>query len=137
MRKAKTRLCPNFLSSFAALRYKNYRIFFIAQSISLIGFWMQRVAQGYLVFQMTQSPFWVGAVDAISSLPTMLLALVGGTLVDRFPKKNIFRITQSLQLILVTFTGVLIVTNNINLWSLALMVFLLGIVLTMIKYVVF
>ncbi len=116
------------LNIFPAFRYRNYRIFFTAQIISLTGTWMQRVAQGYLVFQMTHSPFWVGAIDAISTLPTTLFALVGGTLVDRFPKKTIFRITQSLQFILATILGILVITNHINLLSLGIMVFLLGII---------
>ncbi len=116
------------LKLFPAFRYKNYRIFFAAQIISLTGTWMQRVAQGYLVFQMTHSPFWVGAIDAASNLPTTFLALVGGTLVDRFPKKRILQITQTLQLIFATILGILVISGHINLGTLAIMVFILGLV---------
>ncbi len=116
------------LSLFPAFRYRNYRIFFAAQIISLTGTWMQRVALGYLVFQMTHSPLWVGVIDAANHLPTTLLALVGGTIVDRFPKKSIFRITQSLQLILSLILGLLIMFGHIDLLTLGIMVFIIGIV---------
>lgn len=89
---------------------------------------MHRVALGYLVFQMTHSPFWVGAIDALTNLPTTLFSLVGGSIVDRFPKQNILRLTQTLQLVVATALGILVLTDHINLVSLGIMVFLLGMV---------
>ncbi len=89
---------------------------------------MQRVSQGYLVFQMTHSPFWVGAIDAAANLPTTLLSLYGGTLVDRFPKKNILRVTQTFQLIIATILGLMVLLGHINLLTLGIGVFLMGIV---------
>lgn len=116
------------LSIFPAFKYQNYQIYFGSQVISLVGLWMQTVAQGYLVFQITHSAFWVGAIAALGYLPSTIFALIGGTLVDRFPKKNILRITQFLSFILGTILGLLVMFNLINLWSLAFLVFLMGLV---------
>ena len=116
------------LNLFPAFRYPNYRIFFIAQIISLTGTWMQQVSQGYLAFQLTHSAFWVGIVAATANLPTTLFSLIGGTIVDRFPKQKVLRVTQTLQFIVATTLGILVVSGHINLWSLMVMVFLLGLV---------
>ncbi|OGE17991.1 hypothetical protein A3F00_03650 [Candidatus Daviesbacteria bacterium RIFCSPHIGHO2_12_FULL_37_11] len=115
------------LNVFPALRYKNYRIFFYAQIISLTGHWMQTVAQGYLVFQITHSAFMVGLMEAIAQLPAMLLTLWGGVLADKFPKQNILKITQLCQFLFASSLGILIISGHINLISLGLLTFLLGI----------
>jgi MFS family permease len=115
-------------NAFPAFRYKNYRIFFAAQIISLVGTWMQMVSQGYLAYQLTHSAFWVGAVAAAAGIPSTILTLVGGTLVDRFPKKNILRITQTLQFILATSLGIFVLTGHISIPSLMIFVFLMGVV---------
>lgn len=89
---------------------------------------MQMVSQGYLVFQLTHSALLVGVVSAFSNLPTTLFALVGGTLVDRFPRKNLLRITTILQFIIASILGILIISSHINLVTLTIGVFLLGLV---------
>lgn len=116
------------LAAFPAFKYRNYRIFFVSQTISLVGLWMQMVALGYLVFEMTHSAFWVGTITALNYLPATFFTLIGGTIVDRFPKKNVLQTTQTLSFILATFLGILVITGNINLLSLAVLVTLLGFV---------
>ncbi len=122
------KLKHHFNEAFPAFRYRNYRIYIAAQIIALTGTWMQIVAQGYLVYQLTHSAFLVGTVAALGNLPTTLFALIGGTLVDRFPRRNLLRITQACQFVLATTLGILIITNHISVPILAVGAFLMGMV---------
>src|SRR3989344_2163631 len=117
-----------FGEAFPAFRYRNYRIYFAAQIIALTGTWMQTVAQGYLVYQLTHSAFLVGVVAALGNLPPTFFALIGGTLVDRFPRRNLLRITQACQFVLASSLGILIITDHITLPILAAGAFLMGMV---------
>jgi MFS family permease len=117
-----------FLEIMPAFRYRNYRIFFSAQIISLTGYWLQQVAMGYLVFQITHSAFMVGLMTAIAQLPALFFTLIGGVIIDRFPKKQILLITQICHCILATLLGILTITGNINLFSLGAITFLIGLV---------
>lgn len=123
-----TKLKHYFGEAFPAFRYRNYRIYFTAQIIALTGTWMQTVAQGYLVYQLTHSAFLVGVVAALGNLPTTFFALIGGTLVDRFPRRNLLRITQACQFVLASSLGILIITDHINVPILAAGAFLMGMV---------
>src|SRR5207237_10154085 len=69
--------------SFGALAHRNFRLFFLGQGVSLIGTWMQNVAQGWLVLELTNSPFYVGLVSALGSFGVVLLTLYAGVVVDR------------------------------------------------------
>jgi len=113
---------------FPAFKYKNYRIFFAGQSISLIGTWMQMVAQGYFVFQLTGSPYLVGLTAAIGQLPATLFSLIAGTIVDKYPKKAILQITNGLSFFLAVTLGILIITGKIDIISLTIFAFLMGLV---------
>jgi len=73
---------------FPALKSKNFLLYFLGQLVSLIGTWLQVVAEGWLVLQLTNSVFMLGLVAAISSIPTLLFSLHGGVIVDRFRRKN-------------------------------------------------
>src|SRR5690606_34963628 len=79
---------------FRSLKYRNYRLFFTGQSISLIGTWMQRVAISWLVYRLTGSPFILGLVTFASLFPSLILAPFAGSVVDRYNKFKIFWITQ-------------------------------------------
>ncbi len=70
-------------SAFPALRHRNFRLFFAGQTTSLIGTWMQSVAQGWLVLQLTSSAYYVGLVSALGSLPVLLVSLPAGVFADR------------------------------------------------------
>ena len=70
------------LSAFPALQNKNYQLYFSGQLISLIGTWLQIVAQGWLVLQLTNSAFLIGLITALSTLPTLFLTLFGGVIVE-------------------------------------------------------
>ena len=71
---------------FRSLRYKNYRLFFVGQGISLVGTWIQRIAMPWLVYHLTGSAFLLGLVGFVGQIPTFLLASFAGVLTDRYDK---------------------------------------------------
>ena len=71
--------------TFAALRHRNFRLFFAGQLVSLTGTWMQNTAQGWLVYQLTGSKLLLGVVAAVGSAPMMLFSIWGGSVADRPP----------------------------------------------------
>jgi MFS family permease len=85
--------------TFAALRYRNFRLFFVGQLVSLIGSWMQYTAQGWLVYQLTGSKVLLGTVAAVGSLPMLLLSVWGGSVADRHPKRTVIFWTQTVMML--------------------------------------
>ena len=81
--------------TFAALKHRNFRLFFAGQFVSLIGGWMQSTAQGWLVYQLTGSKVLLGTVAAVGSLPMLLLSVWGGSVADRHPKRTVVFFTQT------------------------------------------
>src|SRR5919202_852208 len=79
--------------TFRALRVRNYRLFWLGQLVSLCGSWMQRVAQAWLVLQLTDSPLALGTVSMLQFAPVTLLALFGGVVADRFPRQRLLAVT--------------------------------------------
>lgn len=116
------------LRLFPAFESRNYRYYFVGQLISQIGTWLQIVAQGWLVLQLTNSAFLVGLIAAITTLPSLLFSLFGGVLVDRMNKKKLILITQSLSMILPLILGVLTILNVVQVWHIGVLAFLLGVV---------
>ena len=74
---------------FSALTYRNFRLFWFGQIISLSGTWMHSAAQGWLVFKLTNSPFYLGLVGSAMTLPVLLFTMAGGIAADRFFKRDI------------------------------------------------
>jgi MFS family permease len=85
--------------TFRALRYRNYRLFFWGQLVSLIGTWMQQTSMSWYVYEITNSKFLLGLVAAIGSAPMMLFSIWGGSLADLYPKRSILVATQTAQMI--------------------------------------
>ncbi|HLK58678.1 MAG TPA: MFS transporter [Chthonomonadaceae bacterium] len=83
-----------------ALSFRNFRLFFIGQLISVAGTWMQQVAQNWLVWDLTHDPRWLGIVSGASALPYVAFAVWGGQAADRFPRRVTLIITQSVAMIL-------------------------------------
>ncbi|OGW45440.1 MAG: hypothetical protein A2Y66_03015 [Nitrospirae bacterium RBG_13_41_22] len=111
---------------FSALHYRDFRLFWFGQLVSLSGTWMQSVAQGWLVYSLTKSPFYLGMVAAAGSLPILLFTLAGGIAADRFRKRNLLLMTQALSIIPALFLGILTDINLIAVWHVAIMATLLG-----------
>jgi MFS family permease len=111
---------------FSALYIRDFRLFWIGQLISLSGTWMQSVAQGWLVYSLTKSPFYLGIVAASASLPILLFTFLGGIVADRFPKRNLLLLTQGLSILPALTLGILAHLNVVTVWQVALLAFFLG-----------
>ncbi len=114
-------------NTFTALRYRNYRLWFIGQTISLLGTWMQTTAQGFLVFELTHSPVYLGYVGFAYGLPTWIFMLYGGVLADRLPRRKVLLFTQTFMMIFAFILAVLTFSALVKPWHIILMAFLLGI----------
>src|SRR5690606_6707456 len=99
---------------FRSLKYRNYRLFFTGQSISLIGTWMQRVAISWLVYRLTGSPLVLGMITFASLFPSLILAPFAGSLVDRHNKFRIFSITQVLLMLQAGTLALMVWLNYYN-----------------------
>jgi MFS family permease len=116
-------------STFASLRQsRNYRLYFGGQAVSLAGTWMQTVAQGWLVLQLTGSSTLLGVVTACQFLPVTFLGPLGGVVVDRFDTRRLLIATQAAAGALATILGVLTVTGAVRLWMVFLVAIGLGLV---------
>jgi len=112
--------------AFRALRHRNFRLFFFGQGTSLIGTWMQNIAQGWLVLELTNSPFWVGVVSGLGSLPILIGSLPAGVLVDRLNKHRVVILTQTLSALQALALAILIWTHAVALWQVAVIAVFLG-----------
>ncbi len=113
--------------TFAALKYYNYRLWFTGQIVSLVGTWMQSTAQGYLIYQLTNSPAYLGLVGFAGGLPSILFTLFGGVVADRLPRRTLLVITQAAMLVLAFILAVLTFSNLVRPWQIIVLAFLLGI----------
>lgn len=111
----------------AALRHPNFRLYFFGQVISLSGTWMQTIAQGWLVYQLTQSELWLGIVACAAGLPMLLLAPAAGVLVDRVPRRTLLLISQSAQMLLAFTLAALVFAGVAQVAHIIALAFLLGI----------
>jgi MFS family permease len=114
------------LKSFPALQSKNYRIYIFGQFVSIVGTWLQIVAEGWLVLQLSNSPFLIGVVAALASIPSLLFSLFGGVIVDRFRTKKILFLTQLSSMILALILGALTIMNLATIPVIGVLAFLLG-----------
>jgi MFS family permease len=113
--------------AFASLQYRNYRLWFWGQMISLFGTWMQTTALGFLVFDLTHSPAYLGYVGFASGIPTWLFMLYGGVVADRMPRRNVLVVTQVSMMILAFVMAGLTFAHLIQPWYIVLLAFFLGI----------
>jgi MFS family permease len=102
--------------TFSSLSVYNFRLFFIGQGISLCGTWMQTVSLSLLVLKLTGSGTQLGFVVAAQFLPLLLFGTYGGVIADRFNKRHVLYVTQSMQGILALTLGLLVVTGTVQLW---------------------
>ena len=112
--------------TFAALQYPNYRLWFMGQLVSLVGTWMQTTAQGFLVFQLTRSPAYLGYVGFAAGAPSLLLMLFGGVIADRLPRRNLLVVTQTTMMLLAFILAGLTFTNTVQPWHIILLALALG-----------
>lgn len=118
---------PSWQQTFAAFKYRNYRLWFGGQLFSLFGTWMQTTAQGFLVYQLTNSPAYLGYVAFASGIPTWLFTLYGGVIADRMSRRTLMVVTQSAMLVLAFILAALTFTGLVQPWHIVVLAFLLGI----------
>jgi len=111
-----------------ALRHRNFKLFFGGQIISLVGTWMQRIAMGWLVYRLTNSPFMLGAVGFAGQIPTFLLAPLGGVFADRWDRRRVLVITQTLAMVQALVLSVLVLTGAVVIWHIFVLSMFLGVV---------
>ncbi len=114
--------------SFAALEVRNYRLYLSSQVIATTGLWMQRIAQDWLILELTGSVAAVGIAVALQFAPVLIFGLFGGVIADRFPKRRILMITQSTAMLLALTLGTLTLTGHVAAWHVYLIACLLGFV---------
>ncbi len=111
-----------------ALHHRNFRLFFIGQSISLIGTWMQRMALSWLVYQMTNSPFLLGVVGFSGQIASFFLAPYAGVLADRLNRHRVLIITQVTSMAQALILAFLVLSGNIQIWQIIVLSVFLGII---------
>jgi len=124
---AGTTLAIRWGRTFAALKHPNYRLWFWGQMTSLLGTWMQTTAQGFLIFELTHSPQYLGYVGFASGLPTWVLTLYGGLIADRIPRRTLLIITQTFMMSLAFVLSALTFLNVVQPWHVIILAFLLGV----------
>jgi MFS family permease len=111
-----------------ALRHRNFQLFFGGQLISLIGTWMQTVAQAWLVYRLTNSALLLGSVGFASQFPVFLVAPLGGITADRVNRQRLVIATQIASMILAGVLAALTLTHRVQVWHIFLLAGLLGVV---------
>jgi len=114
-------------NTFAALRHRNFRIFYIGHLLSLSGTWLQITALGWLVLELTDSPLWLGVVNAGTSLPILFFSLYAGVIADRLDKRSILIAAQALAFCQALALAVLTHLGMINVAWIVGLVLVLGI----------
>ena len=120
-----------FPTGLRALNHRDYRLFFSGQLISLIGTWMQRVAQSWLVLELTNSPFKLGLISALQSAPIFCLALVAGAIADRVPKRRVLIGTQVALMGQAFVLAVLAWSGHVQYWHVAVLATCYGLAATL------
>src|SRR5580698_9708626 len=111
-----------------ALRHRNFQLFFAGQLVSLIGTWMQNVAQSWLVYRITGSSALLGLVSFAGQIPVFALSPIGGYTADRWNRRTVVIITQTVSMVLAFILAALTLTNSIRIWEIFVLASLLGVV---------
>jgi MFS family permease len=115
-------------SSLRAFQYRNYRLFFAGQLTSLIGTWMQTVAQSWLVYRMTGSATLLGVVAFASQFPSFILSPIAGAVADTYPRRRTMIVLQTSMMLLAFPLAILTLTNRIQVSQIIVLAILLGFV---------
>ncbi len=116
------------ISTFSAFRGRNYRLFFVGQSVSLIGTWMQKTAVSWVIYTMTHSKFMLGVSLFATMFPSFLFSFIGGVVADRYDRYKLLLLTQIVSMVQALLLTVLIFFNHYQVWEILALSVLLGIV---------
>ncbi len=126
-RMTRARIRRGLRETFISLRYPNYRLWFAGQLVSLFGTWMQVTAQGFLIYELTRSPAYLGYVGFAAGIPSWLFTLYGGLVADRIPRRTLLIITQSAMMVLAFTLAYLTFSGIVQPWHIIVLAFLLGV----------
>ncbi len=112
--------------AFSALKHRNFRLFWSGQIISLSGTWMHQAAQNWLVYQLTDSPFFLGLAGMTATLPILLFSLAGGVFADRHSKRNIIIASQVILMCLALILAVMVASGAVTVWHVLFLSFCIG-----------
>ncbi len=121
-------LTPTALSLLRVFRHRNYRLFFTGQLVSLMGTWMQSVAQGWLVYTLTHSPLLLGVTSFCAQVPVFFIAPFGGTISDRVDRRRMLILTQSLSMLQAAVLATLTLTHVVQVWEIVALAFTMGLI---------
>ena len=113
---------------FRALQHRNFQLFFGGQLISLIGTWMDNIAEAWLVYRLTGSSLLLGTVAFAGQIPVFLLAPLGGMAADRWPRRSIVIATQTSSMILAGILAALTLSGRVKVWEVVTLAALMGVV---------
>ncbi|ABF41381.1 major facilitator superfamily (MFS) transporter [Candidatus Koribacter versatilis Ellin345] len=117
-----------FLNRLPALKVRNFQLFFAGQLISLIGTWMDNVAEAWLIYRLTGSSLKLGTVGFCSQIPVFLFAPLGGIVADRYNRHKIIIATQATSMVLAGILAILTLTHRVQVWHVFLLAALMGVV---------
>lgn len=120
------KLMKKLSNTFTSLKYKNFRYFMIGQCISVVGTWIQRTAQVWLVYSLTKSAFLLGLLGVFQFGPVFLCSLFAGVLIDRFPKKKLIIFTQFVFMIQSLILAYLVWIQRARYWQIAILALIFG-----------
>jgi len=125
-RLAGVRRSMSWKQAFTALKYPNYRLWFWGQMFSLFGTWMQSTALGFLIYQLTKSPAYLGLVGFAAGIPMWLFVLYAGVIADRVPRRTLIIVTQTWMMTLAFILAALTFLHLVQPWHILVMALLLG-----------
>src|SRR6266566_8179260 len=111
---------------FRSLRHRNFLLFWSGAFLSNTGTWMQAVAQGWLVFQLSNSPFWLGVDGFMATAPGLVLTLAGGVFADLVDRRKLLIYSQIVAGIAAITLGVLVLTHVVQVWMILCLSFVTG-----------
>jgi predicted MFS family arabinose efflux permease len=111
---------------FKAFQYRDFRLMWFGACISSIGTWMQIVAQGWLIYRLSHSPFLLALDQVLGGTPIFLFSLIGGVVADRFERRRILLFSQYVQLICAALLTALVATNFVQVWQILFLSFITG-----------
>jgi MFS family permease len=120
-----------FGETFDSLRVRDYRLLFQGNAVTSVGFWMQQAALGWLVLDLTNSPFYLGLTSFARSFPMLVVSPFGGVLADRLDRRFLIISTQVSQLVLTATLAVLVFTEVVNIWQVLVVSLLMGVSMSM------
>jgi MFS family permease len=125
---ARVRAAGGWRFLWRALGHRNYRLFFVGQSVSLVGTWLTRVATSWLVYRLSGSALLLGVVGFCGQIPTFVLSPFAGVLVDRWNRHRLLVVTQVLSMLQSFALAVLALTGLITVWHVAVLMMVQGVI---------